>query len=58
METEKKTTDPQQSEIDGNILGGAFESAVGDTKGRQDTEDKPSASQTGGVDEEKEKGHS
>jgi hypothetical protein len=52
MESEKKSTDPQQSEIDGNVLGKAFESIAGDTEGRQEGEDKPSASQTAGVDDE------
>jgi hypothetical protein len=57
MEAEKKqreqqkATDPQQNEIDGNILGGIFEDIVGDTKGRQDVVDKPSASQTGGEEQ-------
>jgi len=62
MEAEKKTnqqaqqntTDPQQDEIDGNVLGSIFEDVVGDTKGRQDVVDKPSASQTGGVEEKNE----
>jgi len=57
MEAEKKnsqqdqqhTTDPQQNEIDGNVLGGVFEDLAGDTKSRQDVVDKPSASQTGGA---------
>ena len=55
MESDKKSTDPQQTEIDGNVLGKAFESIVGDTKGRQEGEDKPSASQTAGVEEKDER---
>ena len=51
QEEQKKSTDPQQNEIDGNILGGIFEDVVGDTKGRQDVIDKPSTSQTGGAQE-------
>lgn len=57
----KRSTDPQQSEMDLNILGGAFQGAVGDSKGRQDGDMAgPGASQTGGAQEEneKEKGHS
>ncbi len=55
----KESTDPQQSEMDLNILGGMFQDAVGDTKGRQDSDgNQAGASQTGGVDAEKEKGHS
>jgi hypothetical protein len=49
---EENHTDPQQNEIDGNILGGIFESHMGDTKGRQANEDKPAASQTGGVQDQ------
>ncbi len=52
---QQKSTDPQQSEIDGNVLGGIFEDLAGDTKGRQDVVDKPSSSQTAGVQEKNEK---
>jgi hypothetical protein len=52
IDPQQKTTDPQQNEIDGNVFGSAFEDIAGDTKGRQDEVDKPSASQTGGVQEE------
>ena len=52
MESQKKTTDPQQNEIDGNVLGKAFETIAGDTKGRAPSElDGTSASQTAGVDD-------
>jgi hypothetical protein len=51
----KKSTDPQQSEMDLNILGGVFQDTVGDAKGRQDEVDKPGASQTGGIQEKNEK---
>ena len=51
QQEQQKTTDPQQNEIDGNVLGSIFEDVVGDTKGRQDVVDKPSASQTGGAQE-------
>ena len=54
MESQKQTTDPQQDEIDGNVLGGAFEAIAGDTKGRQEGADEPSASQTAGAEEEQE----
>ena len=58
-QTLKESTDPQQSEMDLNVLGGLFQGAVGDTKGRQDeSQDKPGASQTGGVDGAEEEGHS
>lgn len=50
---EQRSTDPQQHEIDGNVLGKPFESHFGDTKGRQEAEeDQPGASQTGGVEDE------
>lgn len=48
----KRSTDPQQSEMDLNVLGDAFQGVVGDTKGRQDEVDKPSASQTAGINED------
>ena len=52
MEPEKKSTDPQQSEMDGNVLGGIFQTIAGDTKGRAPSElDGTSASQTAGVDD-------
>jgi hypothetical protein len=51
----KKTTDPQQSEMDLNVLGGVFQDTVGDSKGRQDEPDQPGASQTGGVQDKNEK---
>jgi hypothetical protein len=51
----KKSTDPQQSEMDLNYLGGVFQDSVGDSKGNQGEPDKPGASQTGGVADNNEK---
>lgn len=51
----KRSTDPQQSEMDLNIFGDTFQDVVGDSKGRNDADDKDGASQTGGVDEEDDK---
>lgn len=49
----KRSTDPQQSEMDLNIFGDSFQGYVGDTKGRKEDEaGDESASQTGGVDEQ------
>jgi hypothetical protein len=51
----ERSTDPQQSEMDHNIHGGIFQALAGDSKGRQDADMAgPSASQTGGVEDEKE----
>ncbi len=51
IDPQQNTTDPQQNEIDGNVFGSAFEDIAGDTKGRQEGPDNPSASQTGGAQE-------
>lgn len=53
-ESLKRSTDPQQSEMDLNVFGDAFQDVAGDTKGRQNNIDEDGASQTGGVDENSE----
>lgn len=48
----KRSTDPQQSEMDLNVFGGVFQDYVGDTKGRNEADAEEGASQTGGVTED------
>lgn len=52
----KESTDPQQSEMDLNVLGGVFQDAVGNTEGRQESDgNEGGTSQTGGVQEKNDK---
>ena len=40
-EEQKKKTDPQKDEMEGNVLGDAFKKVFGDTDGKTDTADSP-----------------
>jgi len=54
----KRSTDPQQSEMDLNVFGDVFQDYVGDTKGRNEKDAEDGASQTAGVNDEDEKADS